>query len=476
MSAFQTRPHYRNESSDVSSHASSNSGSSYQLLLDHVLTYPTSYEIPLRTMYTLNCAPRAPPASSRSGTPSSTSSSPLIAQSPLHDQTTQTFTESLMAQIAQLPNQPSSLPPSFITSFLRRCFPPDLVCVDFPQALTGLDYLKDLETRRRREVAAAMNRLAIDRTTLEMEDEYLSDRYPGVKQWVVDINEKERKVEALYTQVYVALRRWILVNEMALLPFSKHNCMAMLNTLYPPVTSTQPTSKLTPAVMQAQRQGFFNYIRNVEQKGPHILNNLMDQGKLPGELNGWPAVTRTLSMYMQLANSIITECLEIIDVQDLSTRVSGEPTRSKSRQGRKVDSGVSFHTTDKAPRPDSNIEPISPTEPLSRPRTPAGSKNGTALEKLARGLRTIGRSRTDVSEIDSTMQSSGLPSPTFDKPRTLRKMRSLGSLQSAKSQASFGKPADAPTFDVDAMRMQRMKYEATTSAASKFGARAAHEV
>ncbi|KAK5151233.1 hypothetical protein LTS14_009403 [Recurvomyces mirabilis] len=479
MSAFQQRPHFRTDSSDASSHASSASGSSYQLILDHILTYPATYEIPLRTMYTLNCAPRAQPMHSRTATPSSAGSSPVVSQNPWHDhQTTQNFTESLMAQISQLPNQPSSLPPSFITSFVRKCFPSDLVCVDFPQALTGLDYLKDLESRRRREVAAAMSRLAIDRTTLEMDGDSLSDRYPGVKQWVTDINEKERKVEALYTQVYVALRRWILVNEMALLPFSKHNCMAMLNTLYPPVTSTQPTSKLTPAVMQAQRQGFFKYILNVEQRGPHILNTLMDQGKLPGEQNGWAAVTRTISMYLQLANSIISECFDISNVHDLSPRTSGELTRSRSRQGRKVDSGVSFHSSGKGSRPNSDSEPLSPTEPLPRPRTPSGSRNGTALEKLARGLKTIGRSRTDVTEIsEGSLHSPTFPATSVDKPRTLRKMRSLGSLQSSpKLQGSLAKSADAPAFDVDAMRMQRMKYEANASAAQKFGSRTAHEV
>ncbi|KAK0273709.1 hypothetical protein LTR35_012146 [Friedmanniomyces endolithicus] len=485
MSAFQQQQqqHLRSDSSDTSSYGStgsagstgsSGSGSSYQLILDHILTYPGSYEIPLRTMYTLNCAPRVQPMPNRHGASSSTSSSPTHPQGPWHDnQATQTFTESLMTQISQLPNQPSSLPPHFITSFVLRCFPSDLLCVDFPQALTGLDYLKDLETRRRREVAGAMSRLAIDRTTLELDGDSLSDRYPGVKQWVGDINEKERKVEALYTQVYVALRRWILVNEMALLPFSKHNCIAMLNTLYPPAISTPPTSKLTPAVLQKQRQGFFKYILSVEQKGPHILTTLMDQGKVAGEVNGWHSVTRTLGMYLQLANSVIVECAEIVDVQDVSTQKTRVSTGS--RTARKVDSGVSFNGSEQlSRRGSSNGETISPLEPPPRPKTPSGFRNGTTLEKLARGLKGIGRSRTDVTEmVDIPAHPPPPPSPGPDRTRGLRKMRSLGSLDSRKTSPKL---PDAPSFDADVMRLHRMKYEAGNVAEQKFGRRQHHEV
>ncbi|KAK3114447.1 hypothetical protein LTR53_007259 [Teratosphaeriaceae sp. CCFEE 6253] len=473
MSAFQQQHHLRFDSSSTSSHGSSTSGSSYQLILDHILTYPGSYEIPLRTMYTLNCAPRAQPIHPRSGTSSSAGSSPTQPQGPWHEnQATQSFTESLMAQISQLPNQPSSLPPSFITSFVQRCFPSNLVCVDFPQALTGLDYLKDLETRRRREVAGAMSRLAIDRTTLELDGDSLSDRYPGVKQWVTDINDKECKVEALYTQVYVALRRWILVNEMSLLPFSKHNCIAMLNTLYPPVVSTQPTSKLTSAVLDAQRKGFFKYIQSVEQRGPRILSTLMEQGKADGEANGWPSVTRTLAMYLQLANSVIAECADITDVQDLSPAIKRESTGS--RTARKVDSGVSFNTTERCSRRgSSNADPVSPIEPPARPKTPSGMRSGTALEKLARGLKGIGRSRTDATEMVGAPTQPPPGSPPVEKTRTLRKMRSLTSLDPRKASP---RPADAPTFDAEAMRLQRLRYEADSAAAMKFGRRRPHEV
>jgi len=162
-------------------------------------------------MYALNSAPRMQPMSKRSATSSSsTESSPASPQFPWQgNEVTRTFTEDLMAQIQQLPNQHQSLPPSFLTSFVRRCFPSELVLVDFPQALTGLDYPKDLDIRCRREVAAAMNRLDIDPATFEADTDGFANRYPGVTQWVKSIREKERKMETYYTQLHVALRRWV---------------------------------------------------------------------------------------------------------------------------------------------------------------------------------------------------------------------------------------------------------------------------
>ncbi len=204
--------HSRQPSEDT---ISSSSGSSFNLILEHILSYPGSYEIPLRTMYTLNCAPRAQPlpisrphanSQSSSGGPSPTTSH--FSRNDTSMATAQ-FTSSLMTQISQLPSQPCSLPPSFINSFARRCFPPVLTDVDFPQSLTALDYIKDLEMRRRRDFAAALHRLGIERDTLGTDADDFSTKYPGVATWVRGMEEKERKIETLYTQLFVAVRRWV---------------------------------------------------------------------------------------------------------------------------------------------------------------------------------------------------------------------------------------------------------------------------
>ena len=76
--------------------------------------------------------------------------------------------------------------------------------VDFPQALTGLDYLRDLETRRRREIAGACRRLGIDGAASEN-----ATKYRQVGEWQRSIEEKERRCEALYASVYIGIRRWV---------------------------------------------------------------------------------------------------------------------------------------------------------------------------------------------------------------------------------------------------------------------------
>jgi hypothetical protein len=121
------------------------------------------------------------------------------------------FKSNILDQIAQLPQQPASLPPAFVTSFLERCFPMQLEFVDFPQSLTALDYLKDLEMRRRKQLAYALQRHGIDRNILEtaQSSEDLQQWYPAVTDWVSALDQKEKKADKLYTQLYIALRRWV---------------------------------------------------------------------------------------------------------------------------------------------------------------------------------------------------------------------------------------------------------------------------
>ena len=205
----------------------STEGSAFPWILEHLLAYPGSYEIPLRTMYTLNSTPQAQPypprQSARSDTPSlshsdgsSAGSSPASPSFPpdQHQQlaahgATEHFKSCLMTHISQLPSQPFSLPPSFITSFVRRCFTADLCLVDFTQALTALDYLKDLETRRKRELTQVLQRLGVDKEALVKIEDNKRISSSKVLEWVMQMQDKERKVEALYTQVYLGLRRWV---------------------------------------------------------------------------------------------------------------------------------------------------------------------------------------------------------------------------------------------------------------------------
>jgi hypothetical protein len=206
--------HTRNNSQETNS--SQTSGASYQFILEHILSYPGTYEIPLRTMYTLNCAGRGQTTSSASRSTSAAatpSPSPTATKFPAVDmQAANTqFTTSLMAQLASQPQQSCSLPPTFITMFVKRCFTSDVIWVDFPQALTALDYLKDLENRRRKEATSSLSRLGLSRDNLVVEAKAMSARYPGVAEWVQDLEIKEKRADTLYTQLYIALRRWVCV-------------------------------------------------------------------------------------------------------------------------------------------------------------------------------------------------------------------------------------------------------------------------
>jgi hypothetical protein len=425
-------------------------------------------------MHALNTRRPTTPTSSNGSNGSSPQTPQGAFSDPLH---TTTFTEDLLAQMSQLSKTTASLPPSFIIEFAQKCFVEELKDVDFPSALTGLDYLKDLETKRRREVAAAFARLEVDRKALDQNASGVLHMYPAVLQWVKQMEDKERRIDQLYTQVFVGIRRWILINEFSLLPFHKHNCVGMLNTLYPPLgLNDQPTSLLSHDVLKEQRQAFFKYITAVEKGGPRVLTNLMHQGKQPGDENGWQFVVRSLGQYMQTAKSMISECEAIHDVHDLSPRpATSGMGRSSSRHNRKADSGISFGSTH-------SIESVTSDNDSTRPRSSSSSKSkhvssssNTTLEKIARGLRLIGRSRTDVTEMiggrhTSSTTLSSFPQQQESKPGMLRKMRSMGSLGDRKS--SGGSSNTVPAFDVEEMRIQRAMYEKKNNDAK----RVSHEV
>ena len=211
-----------------SSVSSSAEASAFPWILEHLLANPETYEIPLRTMYRLNSSPKLqpyPPQAVPAGMiPTSSMSSlenipasphiPSAQQQQQHQglaaqPATEQFRNCLMTYISQLPMQSFSLPPAFVTSFVRRCFPEDICLVDFTQALTALDYLKDLETRRKRELSMAIQRLGIDVAALDRIGDASSKNSPKLIAWVLDMQAKEKKTEAYYTQMYIGLRRWV---------------------------------------------------------------------------------------------------------------------------------------------------------------------------------------------------------------------------------------------------------------------------
>lgn len=489
-------------------------GAGYVWVLEHLLAYPGTYEIPLRTMYTLNCSTQNPPSHSTSPKLSGNafthqSSSPQEDQNKIYTQTAAAqLKASLMQHITQLPSQPASLPPSFITSFVRRCFPPDVEHVDFAQTLTALDYLKDLEVRRRREVVAALDKLGISREDISQR-ETLAKKYPGVMQWIEGIEDKERKVESLYTQVYLGIRRWTMINELSLTPFNKVNCIAMLNTLYPPVTVhpatfVQPTVQLTATVLSTQRQGFFRYINGVEKTGPGILRKLMEEHKREGEATGWPAVRETLDNYLRLANNVIEESFEVSG-NCMSPTSTDFDLKVDEDARRKVDSGISFGSSNSSNRNSAQSDKSHATRPSTSSSlsthsrktskdkavdddddiTLTGKVPGNTLERIARELRRMKSSKSvrdgpgsrkgsvtlegaDVAIPETPTETA---TPIMGRPRglsikrSLRNMRSKTNLRGEDSSRPSSRSEDfaqgeIPAFDAEEMRRRRMIWEA----------------
>ncbi|KAF9882593.1 hypothetical protein FE257_006222 [Aspergillus nanangensis] len=424
-------------------------GSSLVWILDHCLRYPGSYEIPLRTMYSLNCNPtRQPPPSNRPPETAFSHHSPKSSVGSSQDEPmtrAADFRAMLTHHVSQIRSQPCSLPPSFVTSFLRRCFTPRLEDVDFPQALTGLDYLRDLDIRRRKEIPAALQRLQVDLADLREGSEF-QNKHPGVFAWIESIHAQNRKVEALYTQIYIGIRRWTLINEMLITPYNRANCIAMLNTLFPPVTSSTvtPTTQLTPPILKSQRDGFFRYISAIDKNGSGILDKVIAQGAPEGETNGWPLVRDALDRYLRATNDIIDECLMVRS--PASVEVDNENT-GRGHKGRKVDSGISFGSSERLPSTPSIHSSNSSEGVLDKPLPPFPGKNtplksgGSTLERLARELRRLG----DAGKV-----------------KGLKKMRSTSALSSRSENLPTNIPEHESFFEVDEMKRKRLMWEATS--------------
>lgn len=450
------------------------------MILEHVLQYPGSYEIPLRTMYTLNCAPRAQPLPkdlSRAPTPTGSSSiSPVSGQFAWGEaeSATMNFTSQLMGHIGSLPSQPSSLPPTFIISFASRCFHPCLALVDFPQALTALDYLRDLETRRRKEVAAAFERVKIREDNFAADVEAVSERFPGIALWAKNIDGKDKKAELLYSQLWLGLRRWIMINELSLEPFNKLNCMGMLNTLLPPQPpqggAKLPTPYLTHQLLKEERDGFFDYIRMVQKNGPSVLQRVMDMNKGPEEENGWSSVQQNVDKYLRVAKNMIDDCMSTLGTDDF------RPVE-EARKGKKTDSGVSFGSERRPSTvPNAEEKPL----PVSPPDSKPAVKSLSTLERISREFKRMRvKTRPDVEEIvkiDRRPSAADLvPVPGENKPRkTIKKARSfanLGNLRggnsSSTSLAGSRKNSEVVPFDAEEMKRHRMLYESATTKPSK---------
>ncbi|PWW80621.1 hypothetical protein C7212DRAFT_350036 [Tuber magnatum] len=240
----------------------SREGVAMNWVLDHVLAYPATYDfaLPLRTIYILN--------------------------STTHHTSPADFKLLLLEHISNLPSQPCTLPPSFLSTFVRKCFPRDLGNVQFDQAFTALDYIRDLEIRRSKELEKAARARGED------------DRR------IVNLRIKSIKTEQFYARAIAGIRRWTLLHELSITPFNKFNCIATLNTLYP-IEEADINSYLPAPTLASQRHALWRYITGVEKNGPGILESVRTGN------GGWAGVSEAVNAYLRLSLDMIQRADEL---------------------------------------------------------------------------------------------------------------------------------------------------------------------
>ena len=238
---------------------------------------------------------------------------------------------------------------------------------------------------------------------------------------------------------------------MRLEPFSKSNCIAMLNTLYPPTSISPPTAQLTATILASQRHAFFRYIQAVEKNGKGVLTNLENQSRRPGDPNGWAVVREIVDKYLRMANSVIEECTTVQGLDDFE---------AQSANGKRADSGISFATNDRPTTREG--KPIATTTTILNERSmnktlpPAPvlhyekKKTESTLERIVRRFKARSSDPKDQPDTKPLQK---------DERKSLKKMKSASALGRAgsstkkeKSHSRGGSAERAPLFDLEAER------------------------
>lgn len=315
-----------------------------------MLTYPSTYEftLPLRTIYTLNSAtPHTSPAD---------------------------FKMLLLEHISNIPAQPHTLPPNFLATFVRRTFAAELKNVEFDQALTALDYIRDLENRRKKELEKAVRARGENDRKIQ------------------GLRTKSIKIEQFYARAIAGIRRWVsytftiiecnkltcaqtLIHELSLEPFNKFNSIAILNTLYP-FEEPDINAFLTAPILANQRHTLWRYIIGVEKNGPEILETVRSNA------GGWPAVSESVHAYLRLSLDMIQGAEELgrptsigsFRSEASSVDVDVVPVNKLSKKSRKKSGFLRRNTIE-----DSDME--------------EGSGKASTLERIVRGLARLGSSQ-----------------------------------------------------------------------------------
>jgi hypothetical protein len=98
------------------------------------------------------------------------------------------------------------LPPDFVGNLcLNRIFTEPWGKADLKHALTGLDYLSNLECTRRTALREAAQRLRIN----EYNWQRVLTENNEARAWIYSIQEQEDEIELYYSTLWVDLRIWV---------------------------------------------------------------------------------------------------------------------------------------------------------------------------------------------------------------------------------------------------------------------------
>lgn len=250
-----------------------------------------------------------------------------------------------------------------------------------------------------------------------------------------------------------------MINELSIQPFNKLNCVGMLNTLLPPMQSSTklPSPMLSHEMLKDERDAFFDYIREVQKKGPSVLEQVVNLHKADDEETGWPAVQRSVDKYLRVAKNMIDDCLATTGPESFQG-YADEP-----RKGKKTDSGVSFGSERRPSVGSSFHEAPMPEMPSNYAPTPKG------LSKIERITREFKRMRVKPRpEVDEIIQiSQGQPQSSDSKVKAIKKARSLASLRLRGNGSSLSlasrKGSDVAPFDPEEMKKHRQIYDASVN-------------
>jgi hypothetical protein len=107
-------------------------------------------------------------------------------------------------------------PVQFVQQVCRKVFTQQYEDIDFSQALTCIDYLRDLECTRRTALRDVALRLGIEKENWRV---ILADA-PEAYRWVSSVQKQELVIESLYAAIFVDLRIWVSIVDTTFVPIS----------------------------------------------------------------------------------------------------------------------------------------------------------------------------------------------------------------------------------------------------------------